>query len=129
MSGDLATFDRYPSVAAAKVAMRRLDGHVHMRGWEAFGTEHDEPEVRRLGTVTFTRSGGIAIREHDDAEDWPPSELYNGVAAISIGSYGDHPAGAYIAVVGPDRDAVEAAWRRARSVFLAAADTLWTAEP
>lgn len=91
----------------------------HMKGWEAFGvTKASPPTVRRLGT-------GWDGKGKPGTEKWGPGEVKDGVASVEISSYGDHPAGAYIYVVGTDEDAVEKRWRTAASVWQQIGDVLW----
>jgi hypothetical protein len=131
---------RLATVAAAQATLRRTRyyGPAHMRGFEAFGCVGDRydagtetpwhspnPEVRPLGTVTFDKRGEITMRLDDDQEDWPDSELHNGVAHIEISASADDPNGCFLSVVGPDRDAVEAAWHRAADGFRAIREAMW----
>lgn len=108
------------SLAEAQTAVRRLSGESHMAGYECFGTEDKTPTLRKLGSVHFLKGGAIQMIPYADAEDWPESEVHNGVATISVSSYGDHPGGAYIYVSGPDQLAVSKAWDRTRDAWVAA---------
>lgn len=65
-------------------------------GWRLFGVvapgRLDHPSVEMLV---------------DQKYDWPPAEVHNGVAGFRVDVWADDPAGAYLRVWGPDRDAVE----------------------
>lgn len=100
---------------------------THMQGYEALGTEDSDtaPLVRKLGVVTFTKGGEIHIKEESQAEMWPEEEVYGGVSYVDITTYGDCPRGAFIKVCGPDRQAVEDAWHRARTAWIAVRDAIW----
>lgn len=58
------------------------------------------------------------LKNDDGKYDWPDHEVTNGVAGIEIRTWGDDPSGAWVRVVGPDRDAVTAAFHRARQLVL-----------
>lgn len=112
MAADLELAFRSPSIVAANVTIRRAHRSSLMRGWEAFGCEDDNPDVRELA-------------HWEVGEDWPPGELRDGVACVEIHTYGDHPAGAYIYVCGATRHGVENAWHRARVGWVSIAACTW----
>lgn len=110
-----------PSLADIERLRRHQDGGLSvMRGWEAFGVAprgrgyagHDDPIVRRLGTSSVhpdVPAGAV--------EDWPAPELHEGIAGFTVSCYADDPAGAFVKVWGPDRDAVEAMWHRVAALI------------
>jgi hypothetical protein len=96
----------------------------HMKGWEAYGVVGTEPDVRRLGLVTFIK-GTATTEERPGTEPWGSGEVKLGVAGIEIGTFADSTDGAYIHVVGTTKVDVAAAWKRAESAFVSVAELLW----
>lgn len=70
-----------------------------------------------IGSTRFPVPTLSSLDNSDGRYDWPPAEVHAGVAAFVINLHGDDPGGAWIRVVGPDRDAVVAAWVRAKTAI------------
>lgn len=97
-----------------------------MRGWEAFGVaplglprprwrEDEEVTVRRIGTNRVHPN--LLDGREAELEDWPSDEVWAGVAGFQIGAYADDRSRSFLQVWGPDRDAVEACWRRVAALI------------
>lgn len=97
----------------------------HMKGWEAFGVTGREPTVRRLGLVTFTRSGAPTTEERPGTEPFHPDEVIGGVSSVEIRTFADAPTGAYIYVIGTRQASVEARWRAAEGAWRTLRAELW----
>lgn len=101
-------------LVAMQAKERRLTHPWHMDGWEAFGCDAEPSTVRRLAP-------------EGKGDKWDPTEVHEGITRVEISCYGDHPTGAFIQVNGTEREAVVAAYRRARTVFDAANAEIWGA--
>ncbi len=90
----------------------------HMKGWEAFGVTGNEPTVRQLGT-------GYNGKGKPGTDPWGPGEVKLGVGGVEFSTHADCPTGAYLYVVGTERDDVERRWRLADTAWRTFGPTLW----
>lgn len=105
----------------------------HMKGWEAFGCTGQEPIVRRLGIVTFGKKGTGPGGERDPAtteerpgtDPWGVGEVSKGVAGVHLSTHADDQKGAYLHVVGTEKEDVETRWRAIDAAFQRWAPTFW----
>lgn len=112
------------AVAASEAEERMPWWHIHrpthMNGWECFGAvpRVEPPTLRRLGT-------GYDGKGKPGTEKWGPGEVRLGVSDVNISTYAGHQCGAYIYVVGPEKDDVEARWHLAAATWTEMGGRLW----
>lgn len=96
---------------------------THMKGWEAFGVvgpdRSDPPTVRRLGELPKPLKSDLGT------EKWGPGEVKLGVGGIELITSGDHPAGAYLYVLGTEGVDVERRWRLVADLWDEIGGRLW----
>ena len=91
---------------------------THMKGWEAFGVvPGTTPTVRQLGMFYGGGKPGT--------EKWGPGEVKLGVAGIEFITSADCPEGAYLYVLGTEKDDVERRWHLAAGLWIEMGERLW----